>query len=155
MLSIVFRVVIAVVVAVIVSGFYAGFKKPDAGIYFLDTTLTIGFLIATIATALFSGFVGNTASASSAPARKKPEPASRPAAPKDPSAPREKGTVKWFNVSKGFGFITRENGEDIFAHYRNIRGEGRRRLFDGQLVEFCVIDGDKGLQADDIEILKN
>jgi CspA family cold shock protein len=63
--------------------------------------------------------------------------------------------VKWFNVSKGFGFITRENGEDIFVHYRNIRGEGRRRLFDGQEVEFSVIDSDKGLQADDIEVLKS
>ncbi len=68
-------------------------------------------------------------------------------------ADREEGTVKWFNVSKGFGFITRENGDDIFVHYRSIRGQGRRRLFDGQSVSFAVVDSDKGLQADDVDVI--
>lgn len=65
-------------------------------------------------------------------------------------ADREIGTVKWFNVSKGFGFISRENGEDVFVHYRSIRGEGHRKLIEGQQVEFVVTEGDKGLQADDV-----
>ena len=65
-------------------------------------------------------------------------------------ANRETGTVKWFNVSKGFGFISRENGEDVFVHYRSIRGEGHRKLIEGQKVEFVVTEGDKGLQADDV-----
>lgn len=63
---------------------------------------------------------------------------------------REKGTVKWFNVSKGFGFIERESGEDVFVHYRSIRGEGHRKLVEGQRVEFTVTQGEKGLQADDV-----
>jgi len=60
---------------------------------------------------------------------------------------REVGTVKWFNAAKGFGFITRESGEDIFVHFRSIQGKGHRSLGEGQRVAFEVTDGDKGLQA--------
>jgi CspA family cold shock protein len=63
---------------------------------------------------------------------------------------REKGNVKWFNANKGFGFITRDSGDDVFVHFRSIRGEGHRVLHDGQRVEFEVSEGDKGLQADDV-----
>ncbi len=66
---------------------------------------------------------------------------------------REQGTVKWFNVNKGFGFITQENGDDIFVHYRSIRGHGRKKLLDGQSVTYTVIDSDRGFQADDVEVL--
>ncbi|MEH6583548.1 MAG: cold-shock protein [Halioglobus sp.] len=59
--------------------------------------------------------------------------------------------MKWFNVSKGFGFITRDNGEEIFVHFRSIRGEGRRSLRDGQRVSFVVADSDKGLQAEEVD----
>jgi len=65
-------------------------------------------------------------------------------------AEREVGTVKWFNDSKGFGFITRSNGTDVFVHFTSIRGEGYRSLEDGQQVEFEVVQGDKGLQAQDV-----
>ncbi|OBY57292.1 cold-shock protein [Pseudomonas sp. AU12215] len=63
---------------------------------------------------------------------------------------RETGTVKWFNTSKGFGFISRDSGEDIFVHFRAIRGEGHRILIEGQRVEFSVVQRDKGLQAEDV-----
>lgn len=63
---------------------------------------------------------------------------------------RETGTVKWFNVSKGFGFITRDSGDDIFVHYRAIRGEGHRILSEGQRVDFIVAEKEKGLQAEDV-----
>lgn len=63
---------------------------------------------------------------------------------------REQGTVKWFNDSKGFGFIQRESGEDIFVHFRAIQGDGYRSLQDGQKVEFIVTEGDKGLQAEEV-----
>ena len=63
---------------------------------------------------------------------------------------RESGSVKWFNVSKGFGFITRENGEDVFVHFRSIRGQGHRFLTEGQAVEFSLSEGRKGLQAEDV-----
>lgn len=64
---------------------------------------------------------------------------------------REFGEVKWFNASKGFGFIIKEDGEEIFVHFRSIRGEGRRGLRDGQQVSFVVTDSDKGPQAEDVE----
>jgi len=65
----------------------------------------------------------------------------------------EEGTVKWFNVKKGFGFIVRESGDEIFVHFRAIRGRGRRVLRQGQLVRFDVVEADKGLQADNVSIL--
>lgn len=69
-------------------------------------------------------------------------------------AQRESGCVKWFNASKGFGFITRDSGDDIFVHFRSIRGEGHRVLHDGQRVEFAISEGDKGLQAEDVAAAK-
>lgn len=67
---------------------------------------------------------------------------------------RERGTVKWFNFNKGYGFVTRQNGEEIFVHFQSIRGSGRRALYEGQPVRFHVAQGDKGLQAEDVEPLK-
>lgn len=66
------------------------------------------------------------------------------------SGDQERGTVKWFNAAKGFGFITRENGEDVFVHFRSIQGKGHRSLGEGQPVIFSVAEGDKGLQAVDV-----
>lgn len=65
-------------------------------------------------------------------------------------ANRETGTVKWFDNAKGYGFIQRPQGEDVFVHYRAIRGEGYRTLQEGQSVNFNVIQGQKGLQAEDV-----
>ncbi|MXW78146.1 MAG: cold-shock protein [Gemmatimonadetes bacterium] len=65
-------------------------------------------------------------------------------------ADREKGTVKWFNDAKGFGFIERENGEDVFVHHSAIRAEGFRTLSDGQQVEFAVVQGKKGPAAEGV-----
>jgi CspA family cold shock protein len=59
----------------------------------------------------------------------------------------EQGTIKWFNNSKGFGFIKRETGEDVFVHYKSISGDGYRTLKEGDKVEFEVETGPKGLQA--------
>jgi CspA family cold shock protein len=64
-----------------------------------------------------------------------------------------KGTVKWFNESKGFGFITREDGTDVFAHYSAIAGDGFKTLAEGDSVSFDVVEGDKGLKASNIEKL--
>lgn len=63
---------------------------------------------------------------------------------------RETGTVKWFNASKGYGFIERENGKDVFVHYSAIEGSGYRSLEEGQSVEFTVTQGQKGPQAQDV-----
>ena len=65
----------------------------------------------------------------------------------------EQGTVKWFNDSKGYGFITRQSGEDVFVHHSAIRAEGFRSLHEGQKVEFEVTKGPKGLQAENVKPL--
>lgn len=66
---------------------------------------------------------------------------------------RTNGTVKWFNGSKGYGFISRENGEDVFVHYSAIQGYGYRSLDEGQHVEFTVEQGAKGLQAANVVVV--
>ena len=63
---------------------------------------------------------------------------------------RHSGTVKWFNDAKGFGFIEREQGDDVFVHFRSIRGEGYRTLKQGARVEFNISQTDKGFQAEDV-----
>ena len=66
---------------------------------------------------------------------------------------RATGSVKWFNGSKGYGFITREEGEDVFVHYSAIQGDGFRNLEEGQNVEFDIVQGPKGLQAANVAIV--
>lgn len=66
---------------------------------------------------------------------------------------KEKGTVKWFNAAKGFGFIQRDAGDDVFVHYTAIQMSGYRSLEEGARVEFSVRKGPKGLQAEDVRIL--
>ncbi|MDO6512680.1 MULTISPECIES: cold-shock protein [Neptuniibacter] len=73
----------------------------------------------------------------------------------DENDDREQGTVKWFNVSKGFGFITRGEDDDVFVHFRNIRGRGHRSLAEGQKVRFHVRESDKGLQAEDVSVVRD
>lgn len=64
------------------------------------------------------------------------------------------GTVKWFNATKGYGFIGREGGEDVFVHFSAINMDGYRRLKEGQNVEFSVEEGPKGLQAANVNIIE-
>jgi CspA family cold shock protein len=66
---------------------------------------------------------------------------------------REQGTVKWFNAAKGYGFIQRQSGEDVFVHFSAIQSEGYRSLDEGQSVEFEVTKGPKGLQAERVTVL--
>jgi len=65
----------------------------------------------------------------------------------------EQGTVKWFSNEKGFGFISREGGEDVFVHFSAIEGEGYKSLSEGQSVEFEIVDGPKGKQAANVKPL--
>jgi cold shock protein len=69
-------------------------------------------------------------------------------------AERKQGTVKWFNSTKGFGFISQEGGEDVFVHFQSIVGEGYKTLNENQKVEFSVTQGPKGLQASDVKVIK-
>lgn len=67
---------------------------------------------------------------------------------------RVTGTVKWFNAQKGFGFIARENGPDVFVHFSGITGSGYRELAEGERVEFTITNGPKGLQATEVVRLR-
>jgi CspA family cold shock protein len=66
---------------------------------------------------------------------------------------RNNGTVKWFNATKGFGFIETDGGEDVFVHYSGLRGDGYRSIDEGQKVEFTLTQGQKGPQAQDVVVL--
>ena len=66
---------------------------------------------------------------------------------------RQTGTVKWFNDAKGFGFITPQSGPDLFVHFRSIQGNGFKSLKEGQAVSFVAVQGQKGLQADQVQAL--
>lgn len=68
-------------------------------------------------------------------------------------AEKVKGTVKWFNSSKGYGFISRQDGDDVFVHFQAIQGDGYRTLQEGQQVEFVVAQGQKGPQAQEVKVL--
>lgn len=68
-------------------------------------------------------------------------------------AEREQGTVKWFNATKGYGFIERDSGGDVFVHYSEISATGYRTLNQGQRVEFAVVQGQKGLQAQSVSVV--
>ncbi len=82
------------------------------------------------------------------------KPAAKPAkAARNKGEKRESGTVKWFNTNKGFGFISRDSGSDIFVHFRAIQGDGQRFLQEGQRVSYVVAEREKGLQAEQVEII--
>ncbi|MFB8828221.1 cold-shock protein [Azotobacter salinestris] len=66
---------------------------------------------------------------------------------------RQTGTVKWFNDEKGFGFITPETGADLFVHFRSIQGNGFKSLKEGQQVSFVAVKGQKGMQADEVQVM--
>jgi CspA family cold shock protein len=65
---------------------------------------------------------------------------------------RQSGTVKWFNDAKGFGFITPESGPDLFVHFRSIIGTGFKSLAEGQRVTFRAVKGQKGMQAEEVQV---
>jgi cold shock protein len=68
-------------------------------------------------------------------------------------AERKQGSVKWFNSTKGFGFISQPDGEDVFVHFKSIVGDGYRSLAENDKVEFTVIQGEKGPQASEVKVI--
>ena len=144
-MSLIAKLIISLVIAAVVSTvttLLQGGTIPDL-------VSMAAFAVATVATALI---VGGPAPGTAANTAGAGADAGQPAPVATPSGKgREEGQVKWFNVSKGFGFITKDDGEEIFVHFRSIRGEGRRSLRDGQRVSFVVAQSDKGPQAEDVE----
>lgn len=148
------KLVISLIVAAIASAITA-----YAGPHGAYITLFAAFATATVVTTLVTTSLGSMNTPASIAKAIPAEKASgnkktQKSSPKKSSGgKREEGQVKWFNVSKGFGFISRDTGEEIFVHFRSIRGEGRRSLRDGQKVSFVVADSDKGLQAEEVDAL--
>jgi CspA family cold shock protein len=137
-MSLIAKLLLSLVIAILASTLT---NLMLTGGFFDEPQLLLAFFVATTATALIVG--AKQAS---------PAPSSNQVTQKAPArdASRDHGTVKWFNVSKGFGFIVKDDGEEIFVHFRSIRGDGRRSLRDGQSVSFIVAESDKGPQAEDV-----
>lgn len=112
-----------------------------ASVQFFDLRIAIAFFVSTMATAIIVGAITAQSQTSSGIVATNNS---------SDTGQRDQGTVKWFNVSKGFGFIVKEDGEEIFVHFRSIRGEGRRSLRDGEAVNFITTDSEKGPQAEDV-----
>ncbi len=149
-MKLILKVIISVAVAVVATALTTWYGGDAHAAPVLFTV----FCAATLVTALLVSIgPGESVSAPVAAVQQKPRQAPAKSAPRNTSGDgaRQHGQVKWFNVSKGFGFITRDDGEEIFVHFRSIRGGGRRGLRDGQKVTFVVADSDKGPQAEDVE----
>lgn len=134
------RIIVSALIALFIAVLYSSLTHPEGSFHF-NPSLALAIVAAAVIACLLPA---STSTASG----------SAPASSSSHGKQTEQGSVKWFNYSKGFGFITRDNGDDIFVHYRSIVGEGRRSLHEGQRVAFNVVESDKGLQAEDVEVIK-
>lgn len=159
------KLVIAIAIAILVfiaSTLIQGSTDPDLALGLAFVIATCASVLAThrplVSHAAAEAVVApGTESAKHAPRERKDARDQNKAAsrqkPQKSSGKREEGQVKWFNASKGFGFVTLDSGDEVFVHFRSIRGEGRRSLRDGQRVALEVAKTDKGPQAEDVEPL--
>lgn len=152
-MSLLSKLSIALIVAIVAASLTSVMMTGD----FFDFKILIGFFFATTTTAILVGSGSNSSAGAGNQRRSAAEPRqTRPdssSAPAGTSGQRVEGDVKWFNAAKGFGFIKEDGGQEVFVHFRSIRGTGRRALRDGQRVSFVVADSDKGPQAEDVEPL--
>jgi CspA family cold shock protein len=146
------KLVISLIVAAIASAVTA-YAGPHGTYVILFAAFAAATVVTTLATTMLGSINAPASTAKAAPAVKvsDKQKTGKSSKQKSSGGKREEGQVKWFNVSKGFGFISRDTGEEIFVHFRSIRGEGRRSLRDGQRVSFVVADSDKGLQAEEVD----
>lgn len=145
------KLIICLVIATPLSALYHGTTQTGALAFALNATAAGAF----IGTALLCVFICSLGGGQSAPAAGQDRSKSgntRPPKKRAATGGREAGTVKWFNGGKGFGFITRENGEEIFVHFRSVQKDSRR-LAPGLNVEFAVTEGAKGPEASDVTVV--
>ena len=147
-MNLLYRIIFSAIIAAVSAAILNTLTSPDTNSLAINTTAFAIIFIGNIIVALVSPTINTTS---------KPATGKQSAAKRNKRKPsgkgREQGEVKWFNVSKGYGFVTRSTGEDIFVHFRSILGEGRRVLREGQTIEFTVTEGDKGPQAEDVRPL--
>ena len=127
----------------------AGIVTP----YLLDNLTGSRYLVASPLVAIGICFLVTWVATLMVGIKMKPAPAAEPASKEYVNKTREAGTVRWFNVTKGFGFISREQGEDVFVHFRSIKGDGYKTLMQGQQVEFFISSSAKGLQAEEVIVV--
>ncbi|WP_328797679.1 cold-shock protein [Marinomonas vulgaris] len=140
--------IVSLVIALVVPLLIAGVLGESVGTNFL---VYFGFVLVSVYVGAMVSQVRSSAVATSPQSHSHDDQEDEE---EDENDDREQGTVKWFNSSKGFGFLTMENGDDVFVHYRAIRGRGRRFLVEGQLVRFYVTEGEKGKQAENVSIIR-
>lgn len=141
-MSTLYRIILSAILAAIAAAAIQFISNPDSNAIINPVSFVMIF-IATALGAFISPIIKPSVST----------PASKSSGKSSSRKGREIGTVKWFNVSKGYGFVTRASGEEIFVHFRSISGNGRKVLREGQKIEFSVVDGDKGPQAEDVDIV--
>ena len=136
-----YRLLLCFVIALPASGFYHPWATDKILNFNLDPISALAFSITALLTMSLTHLQSNPFASLTLPKR------SRKAA-----AGREMGSVKWFSGSKGFGFITRDNGDEIFVHFRSLQKDSKR-LSPGLDVEYAVVDGDKGPEAADVKVV--
>ena len=135
-----YRLLICLVVATPLSAIHYGWIMNQKLSYQFDSCTAISFVITAILCVLLTGCERKNCLARFSLRRKRS------------SSGKELGTVKWFNGGKGFGFITRQSGEEIFVHFRSVE-KNSRRLAPGLDVEFIVVEGDKGPEASEVAVV--
>ena len=152
--AVVFAVIAPFVVVALIAGLAKDIQLAGGAATSFSTLLNSeGMAVALIVMAILA-FIISFVSAQLVPARRRRQRSSGTMVESDVEDGRERGVVKWFNVKKGFGFSTWDEGEDVFVHFRSIRGQGHRSLTEGQRVKFSVVRGEKGPQAEDVSAIR-
>ena len=152
--ALVFAIVSPFVVAALLSGMTEGLILANGELLNSDNLTTVVGMTDLLIVIGVLTFLISLGSAFLVPSRRRRQRSSGTIVESDVEDGRERGVVKWFNVKKGFGFITWDEGEDVFVHFRSIRGQGHRSLTEGQRVKFSVVRGQKGPQAEDVSAVR-
>ncbi|AHK16433.1 MAG: cold shock domain-containing protein [Thalassolituus sp.] len=152
--ALVFAIVSPFVVAALLSGMTEGLTLANGELLNSDNLTTVVGMTDLLIVIGVLTFLISLGSAFLVPSRRRRQRSSGTIVESDVEDGRERGVVKWFNVKKGFGFITWDEGEDVFVHFRSIRGQGHRSLTEGQRVKFSVVRGQKGPQAEDVSAVR-
>ena len=136
-----YRLLLCFVIALPASGIYHAWTTTESFGFTFNNCSALAFSATALLTMILTHLQSNPLAGLTLPKR------TRKAA-----AGREMGSVKWFSGSKGFGFITRDNGEEIFVHFRSLQKDSKR-LSPGLDVEYAVVDGDKGPEAADVKVI--
>jgi len=152
--AVIFAALSPLVVAGLVVAMGTDLRLADGSALTFESLAGSTGMAAVLAILAVLAFLISFVSAQLVPARRRRQRSSGTVVESDVEDGRERGVVKWFNVKKGFGFITWDEGEDVFVHFRSIRGQGHRSLSEGQRVKFSVVRGEKGPQAEDVSAIR-